>query len=255
MGGGTTTFSGHVIIILSGIGTAFNLFSWILSSQIVSLTLIESISMIGSMVIPLLLAPYLYNGDSVSPTQWLGCILVFASVWFFMNKKTTHEEKAGSALQKIIVVGICAVSTTLTAVLKKYYTYHITANNLGSIEYFTFISFLTVLVVFFVMFAVYYMLEKKRAATNVTADNSHRVELPYKKVWIYILIAGVALYVNELFTSHAAQLPSAIYYPLSRGLVVGCTFLLDVIVFKDRITPKKIVGFFVVIAAIILINL
>lgn len=69
VGGGTTTFFGHVIIIISGIGTAFSLFLWILSSQIVSLTLIESVNMIGTMVLPLILAPYLYDGDTVSPIQ------------------------------------------------------------------------------------------------------------------------------------------------------------------------------------------
>ena len=254
-GGGSTTLVGHVIIILSAIGTAFNLFTWILSSQMVSLTLIESVSMIGSMVIPLLLAPYLYNGDNVTLTQWIGCILVFVSVWFFMTKKEKNEKKEGSVLQKIVVVGTCAVSITLASVLKKYYTYHITAKDLGSIEYFTFINFLSVLVLFLVLFAVYYKREMKRAALTVTADETPKVELPYKKVWLYILIAGVALYVNELFTSYATQLPSAIYYPLSKGLGVGCTFLLDVIVFKDKITLKKVIGFFVVIAAIILINL
>ena len=256
--GGTTTVFGHVIIILSAIGTAFNLFTWILSSQLVSLILIESISMIGSMVIPLLLAPYLYNGDTVSPVQWLGCILVFISVWFFMSKKTNndnHEKKEGSLLQKIVVVGTCAISITLASVLKKYYTYHITAKNLGSIEYFTFISFLTVLVVFLVLFAIYYAQENKQALSLGMTEQKSRVEFPFRRVWVYILIAGVALYVNELFTSYATQLPSAIYYPLSKGLNVGCTFLLDVIVFKDKITLKKIIGFFIVIAAIILINL
>ena len=257
-GGGTTTALGHVIIILSAIGTAFNLFTWILSSQLVSLTLIESVSMIGSMVIPLILAPYLYNGDTVSLTQWLGCILVFVSVWFFMDKKTTHEKqekKSGSLLQKIVIVGTCAISITLASVLKKYYTYHITANNLGSIEYFTFVSFLTVLAVFLVLFAVYYAQEAKRSVAVSTPEQRPRVEFPYRRVWVYILIAGGALYVNELFTSYATQLPSAIYYPLSKGLNVGCTFLLDVIVFKDKITTKKVIGFVTIIAAIILINL
>ena len=63
------------------------------------------------------------------------------------------------------------------------------------------------------------------------------------------------LYVKELFTSYATQLPSAIYYPLSKGLTVGCTFLLDVTVFKEKITVKKLVVFAVVIVAVILINL
>lgn len=253
-GGDTTTFFGHVIIIIAGIGTALNLFTWILSSQFVSLTLIESVSMIGSMVIPLILAPYLYDCDTVSPLQWLGCALVFVSVFLFMNKEK-KSGKEGSALQKIVIVAICAIGITLASVFKKYYTYYITAKGLGSIEYFTFINFVTVLAVFLVLFAVYYMSERKRAAVICTADESPKVEFPYKRVWIYILVAAVALYVNELFTSYAAQLPSAIYYPLARGLNVGCTFLLDVIVFKCKVTAKKIIGFFIVVVAILFINL
>ncbi len=252
--GGGTTFFGHVIIIIAGIGTALNLFSWILSSQLVSLTLIESISMIGSMVIPLVIAPYLYDGDTVSPIQWLGCALVFVSVLLFTNRESKKGKKGG-ALKKIAVVALCAVSITLTSILKKYYTYSITANGLGSIEYFTFISFVTVFAVFTALFAVYYISERKKAALVCPEGEKPKVELPYKKVWGYIIVAAVALYVNELFTSYATQLPSAIYYPLSKGLTVGCTFLLDVIVFKDKVTVKKIIGFFTVIAAIILINL
>lgn len=253
-GGGSTTLFGHVIIIIAGIGTAFNLFTWIHSSQLVSLTLIESVCMIGSMVIPLILAPYLYNGDTVSPMQWLGCALVFVSAFLFMNKGK-KSRKEGSTLQKIVIVAICAISITLASVFKKYYTYYITAKELGSIEYFTFINFVSVLAVFLVLFAVYYMSERKRAAAICTAGESPNVEFPYKRVWGHIFVAAVALYVNELFTSYATQLPSAIYYPLSKGLAVGCTFLLDVTVFKEKITVKKLVGFAVVIVAVILINL
>lgn len=253
-GGGATTLFGHVIIIISGIGTAFNLFTWILSSQLVPLTLIESVSMIGSMVIPLILAPYLYNGDTVSPIQWLGCALVIVSAFLFM-KKGKKIEKNGSAFQKIAIVATCAISITLASILKKYYTYSIVAKGLGNIEYFTFVSFLTVLAVFSVLFAIYYKLERKRALAVCTSNERPLVKLPYKRVWVYILIAGVALYVNELFTSYASQLPSAIYYPLSKGLTVGCTFLLDTIVFKDKVTLKKTIGLITVITAIILINL
>jgi hypothetical protein len=55
-GGGTTNALGHAIIIISGVGTAFNLLTWILSSRLVSLALIEALCMIGSLVVPLILA-------------------------------------------------------------------------------------------------------------------------------------------------------------------------------------------------------
>ncbi len=252
-GVGTNLF-GHVIIVIAGIGTAFNLFTWILASQLVPLIMIESVSMIGSMLIPMILAPYLYDGDTVSLLQWMGCALVIASVFLFAKKEKKTVQK-GSALQKIVVLAVNAVSATLLSIFKKYYTYHITAKGLGTIEYFTLINFLTVLIVFLLLFAVYYTLEKKKATAAVGIAEEAKVELPYRKVWVYILLAAVSLYVNELFTSYAMQLPSSIYYPLSRGLNVGCTFLLDVIIFKDKITSRKIVGFLFVIAAVILINL
>lgn len=248
-GGGATNTLGHFLIIVAGIGTALNLFTWILASAMVPLMLIESLSMIGSLVLPLILAPYLYNGDSVKPAQWVGCGLVFLSVFFFMNKDT-GEKKQVSALKKAVTVIVCVVSGTVALMFKKYYTFHITAKGLGGVEYYTFVGFVTVLVIFLVLFAIFYGLEKKKLP-----DKSARVELPYKKVWMYILLSAVALYTNELFTSYATNLPSAIFYTLSRGLLVIGSFLLDAIVFKDKVTPKKLIGLLIVITAIVLVNL
>ena len=247
--GTATTLSGHIMMIVAGIGTALTLLTWILSSRLISLTLLESIGMIGSLIIPLILAPFLYEGDSASPMQWIGCVLIFISLFLFTNKDTGAKQQSG-LLWKILILSIYLAGTAVSMVLKKYYTYHITANHLGSIEYFTFIGFVAATFFFIVLFFVFHAKEKK----NLT-EGQKAVELPYKKVWKYILLAAVALYVFELFASYAAQLPSAIYYPLSRGLCVICTFLLDVFAFKDKITTKKIIGLFVVLVAIVLINL
>ncbi len=254
VGGGYTTAFGHLIIIISGIGTAVNLFTWILSTRLVSLILIESVSMIGSLVIPLILAPVLYDGDSVSFVQWIGCVLVFVSVFLFMNK-SSGEKKKGSLITKIVVVTLCALGTTVASVFKKYYTFHISDKGHGSIEYFTLVNFVTVLAVFVILFVIYYAIEKRRLGALMPEGDRKKVELPYKKVYAYILIAAAALYVAELFTTYASGLPSAIFYPLSKGLTVLATFLLDVIAFKDKITLKKIIGLGVVIIAIVLVNL
>lgn len=247
--GKASNFSGHIMMITAGIGTALTLLTWILSSRLISLTLLESVGMIGSLIIPLLVAPFLYEGDAVSPIQWIGCILIFVSLFLFTNKDTNQKKESG-LISKIIILSIYLSGTAVSMVLRKYYTYHITANNLGSIEYFTFIGFVSACLFFITLFFVFYKKEKMQLTKDQT-----KVELPYKKIWKYILLAGVALYIFELFASYAAQLPSAIYYPLSRGLCVVCTFLLDVIAFKDKVTPKKIIGLIVVLIAIVLINL
>lgn len=166
-----------------------------------------------------------------------------------MNKSTASEKKQGSLFSKIAVVTVCALGITAATVFKKLYVINIEANALGTVEYFTFINFVTVLAVFGILFAFYYARELKTAASN-----NKKVELPYKKVWIFVLIAAASLYLNELFTVYANQLSAAIYLPLSKGLNVGCTFLLDVAVFKEKVTVKKLIGLVTVIAAIILVN-
>ncbi len=252
-GGKTTDFWGHIIIILAGLGTALNLFTWILSTRLVSLTLLEALSMLGSMVVPLILTPYLFDGESVSLAQWIGCALIFVSVFFFMNPSKGPTE--GSKLQKVVTIFGCVLGMTVTSLFKKYYIFHFTSKGIGSVEYFTFINFVTVLAAFALLFAVYYTLERRKQAAATPAGEKVHVELPYKKVWFYILIASASLYLNELFAVYAAELPAAIYYPLSRALIVVCTFLLDVIVFKDKVTVKKLIGLGVVLVASVLINL
>jgi multidrug transporter EmrE-like cation transporter len=109
--------------------------------------------------------------------------------------------------------------------------------------------------VFVVLFAIFYVGEKRRLVAELPKGYVERVELPYKKVWGYVIMAAVSLYLYELFVVYAAYLPSAIYYPLSKGITVLCTFLLDVIVFKDKVTPKKLIGLAMVMVAIVLVTL
>ncbi len=250
-GMGTTNFTGHIIIIFSGIGTAIGLFVWILASRLVSLTLIDSLSMIGSMVLPMVLAPYIYKGESVSPMQWVGCALVFVAVFLFMKKDTSKKEEA-SPIVIFLILFFNVLGTSVTTILKKYYTFYFTSNELGTIEYFTFISFVTVLVFFAIFFAICVLKEKR---SSEKTGEVFTISFPFKAVRVFVLIAAAALYVNELFTVYAqGNLESAVYLPLAKGLTVAGTFLLD-LAFGDKLTLKKVLGLIAIIAAIILVNL
>ena len=250
--GTDTTVFGYVIAAAGGIGTALSLFSWILSSQRISLTLIEGISAIGSLVIPLILAPYLSNGESVTPIQWVGTALLFISLFLF-GEKDTKDKSKNSIFSGIALAALCALGVMVALVAKKLYTYHITSNGLGSIEFFTLIGFVGVLLTFLVLLPIYYRSE--RIKSEKTSDGtSAAVSFPLRRIWVFIIIAAVSLYVYELFVAYASTLPSAIYYPLSKAAsIVGC-FLLDIIVFKDRITPKKAIGLSLLLVSVVLIT-
>ena len=116
---------------------------------------------------------------------------------------------------------------------------------------FTFINFVVVILTFAILFPIYYHKE----SIKLRADGSDaKPELPFKRVWLFVILAAASLYLNELFTVYANELDAAIYAPLSNGLNIVCTFILDIVVFKDKITVKKLVGLIIVIAAFILLG-
>ena len=256
-GGGGSTLEGNLIAIVSGVATALSLFSWILASRLVSMTLIESAITLGTTIVPLILAPFLYNGDAPSLIQWIGCALVCVSLYFFMNPAPKSEKNAFSlsgVMAAILTVGGAVVGVTVSMILKKYYTFYVTGAGLGSVEYFTLMQFAGALGFFLVLLVPLYFREKSRL-TPTEEDPRPRVTFPLGRVWPFVLIAAVSLYVNELFTVYASELPSAIFYPLTKGLAILFTFVLDTAVFRDKVTVKKIIGLVLILAAIVLVNL
>jgi drug/metabolite transporter (DMT)-like permease len=257
MDGKGSTVAGNWLSIASGLGTALSLFCWILASRLVSMTLIECVNTLGTTVVPLILAPFLYNGETPSPLQWVGCALVCVSLFFFMNpapKKERGTRTASTLIASLLTVGGTAVGVTLSMVLKKYYTFHVTDAGLGSAEYFTLMQFVGAIAFFAILIVPLYFREKS-LLTPTEECPSPRVTFPFGRVWPFVLVAAASLYVNELFTVYAAGLPSAIFYPLSKGLTILFTFLLDTVAFRDKVTVKKIIGLVTVLAAIVLVNL
>ena len=248
--GKATTPFGHFIIIISAIGTTVNLFTWILSSRLISLTLLESLMILGKLIVPLILAPFMFGEAPVTDIQWVACGLIVVAVILFIDFNSS-QKKDGSLIKKILLVGVCVISLTVSVVFKKYYVVKIQSQSLGSVEYFTFINFVVVILTFALFFPIYY---KKECNALLESGSKAKPELPYKKVWLYIVIAAASLYLFELFTVYANELDVAIYAPLSNGLNIACTFILDIVVFKDKITVKKIVGLLIVIAAFILLG-
>ncbi len=257
----TTSSMGHLAIIMAGLGTALQLFTWMLAAKIVSLSFINITSMIGSMLLPMILAPYLFDEAPVSIYAYIGSALIFVSMYFFANEKvdkTKKEKNAKGLIAKILIVVGCGVGASMAAIFRNYYTRIVKGTNF----YYLFITFLTMLVCFGILFIAYYFLEKKRLKKLATGElglnsiaqvnTDVKVQLPFKKIWYFILIAAAAQFCYE-FGSNEALGIGPIYYPLARGLMVICTFVLDVLYFKDKLTWKKLVGLAIVLCAIVLV--
>lgn len=251
-GGGTTTGGGMLLILLSGVSNALSIYFWVLSSQMVSISLIEVFSMIGTVILPMAISPLLYNGDVATPIQWCGALALAVALFFFVNEER-GDHKNYSAAAKITAVALQVVGVAGIGITQKLYVYYYESKGLGSIELFNFGTFAAVCVCFVMFFAVKLIFTAYASKRNRGGVHSLR-EFPIGKVWWLVLIAALALYGYQYFSTAASTLPSAILYPVSYAFSMIVSFVLDT-VFGKPMSWKRGVAFVFVAAAIVLVNI
>lgn len=253
------------IWLLSGVSNALMMFVWILCTQRISLIFVETFCLIGSTAIPMLLSPFLYEGETVGIWQWLGVICLAAAVVFLSlkpkmpkcsgeNKEKTDDKTQGGKVKTVfksagvitaIYIFLLILSNVGVSVTQKLYP-----SRAGSeyTAFFNLMTFLVVLSCFAIVLLYGKIVEKKQLLPENAASG--------KKLVLYVAIAAVMIYVYQYFSTLAGGLlPSAVFYPLARGLSMCLTITCDVLVFKQKITKNVCIGLSFVFAAIILTNL
>lgn len=236
----SATADGLWIAVLSGASNAINMLSWIVCATAVSLCVVETFVMIGSVVVPLALSPLLYAGETVSVMQWLGAGLILAAVALFCVGRGAKFSRKG-----IVWLAVCALSSAGVNISSKLY-----AVRVGS-EYAAFlnlVSFGIVFAFFAVTAAVMFIVNRRKAASKSEeiAEPSEEETKPRElfglpaKTYLWIAVAAVGMYATNYFmTLSSALLPSGVLYPLSYGGGFVITALMDTLIFKQKLTPVR----------------
>ncbi len=252
-GMGFATPLGNLIVVISGISNALNLYFWILSAQMISISLLEVFCMLGSVILPLVLAPVLYNGDSVSLIQWLGCAALLIAMLLFTSQEKSAE--GGNPLKKLIYLFFCVAGVGGVSITQKMYVYHVSDKGLGTIAYFNLGTFVCVALLFSAVFAVRELLARAAARRGVPDVSIPSKSFPLKKVIVYVAVAAISLYAYQYFNTLASTLDSAILYPVTYALGMIGSVVLDTFFFGHKLTKKRIIALVFVAIAIVLVNL
>lgn len=258
------TADGVWIAALSGVSNALNMLSWLVCATAVSLCIVETFVMIGSVVFPLALSPLLYAGETVSATQWAGAGVILAAVVLFCVGRDVKFGKKG-----IVWIAVCTLSSAGCNVTAKLY-----AVRAGS-EYVAFFNLVTFVIVFtfFAVVAAITVLKNRKKTDSAAdsgpveysgraADSGHAEEkdpqpreffgLP-KRTYFRIAIAAVGMYATNYFMTLAAgALPSGVLYPLSYGAGFVLTAIMDTVFFKQKLTLPRAVATVLAVAGAVL---
>lgn len=252
------TADGVWIAALSGVSNALNMLSWLVCATAVSLCIVETFVMIGSVVFPLALSPLLYAGETVSAAQWAGAGVILAAVVLFCVGRDVKFGKKG-----IVWIAVCTLSSAGCNVTAKLY-----AVRAGSeyVAFFNLVTFVIVFAFFAVVAAITVLKNRKKtdpAADSEPVEDSGRAEekdpqpreffgLP-KRTYFRIAIAAVGMYATNYFMTLAAgALPSGVLYPLSYGAGFVLTAIMDTVFFKQKLTlPRAVATVLAVAGAVI----
>lgn len=225
---------GTVISVLSGISNGVFLFVWILAANRVSLCTVETFSMAGGVVLPLIVSPFIFAGESVSIAQWVGSALLFVAM-FCLSK---NNKKTKMSFTSLILLIICSLGNFGSVFTKKLFT---TFSD-GSTEVYQLYTFIFVFATLGIMF-LFMPKSKDSTAPKFTPKAS-----------LYILVAVVMLYLYEYFATISSAYLSAIFYPLLYVISMPLTFLADVIIFKEKVTVNNVIGIILITLSGVLIN-
>lgn len=252
------TADGVWIAALSGVSNALNMLSWLVCATAVSLCIVETFVMIGSVVFPLALSPLLYAGETVSATQWAGAGVILVAVVLFCVGRDVKFGKKG-----IVWIAVCTLSSAGCNVTAKLY-----AVRAGSeyVAFFNLVTFVIVFAFFAVVAAITVLKNRKKtdpAADSEPVEDSGRAEekdpqpreffgLP-KRTYFRIAIAAVGMYATNYFMTLAAgALPSGVLYPLSYGAGFVLTAIMDTVFFKQKLTLPRAVATVLAVAGAVL---
>ncbi len=233
---------GLVFSVLSGVANALLLFSWVLCAQRCSLCSVEIFCMIGGVVLPMLLTPLMFSGESIGILGWVGAILLIPAAFAFFPKDGSRKGFSFSSLPLLLLAGLSNAGCVISQKL-------FTAYKGGSISDFNLITFLSCSVVLAIFLCILLLLSKGKKIKEKTA------KLHKKQLFVYIFIAVAMLYASQYFGTLASEkMESRIFFPLSYAIAMPLTLITDILFFKEKLTLRSLAGLLLVISAVLFIN-
>lgn len=232
--------TGLLFTVISGASNGLLLCSWILAASAAPMITVEVFCMIGGVVIPLLISPIILEGESVTLIQWIGSLLLFAAVFCFSKKN--HGK--GVTAKGILLMCIAGLSNAGCVISQKFYR-SFEGGTVADFQLGTFI--VTVCVLSLIL--LFMSLIKRSDASDGGGKLSG-------KVILLITVAFVMTYASQFLSTVAAgSISASVLYPLAYVISMPLTFIVDVLVFRERVTVANILGLLLVTASGILINI
>lgn len=182
----------------------------------------------------------IYRNELPQIQQVIGLILMV--ITFILS--VDLSENSGMTLKWILVVAGSFIGMGMIGVFQ---TVHQVSEYASEINGFLFWAFVFSFIMFSLLYIPYMIKDKK--------ENKKREKYSGKD-WLLMLITGIIIGAINLINLYlSGAMPSVIFFPIVNGGVIVLSGLASLIVFKEKLAPKKMAGLIIGIIATCLIGI
>ena len=182
----------------------------------------------------------IYRSELPQIQQVIGLILMI--ITFILS--VDLSENSGMSLKWILVVAGSFIGMGMIGVFQ---TIHQVSEYKAEINGFLFWAFVFSFIMFYLLYIPYMIKNKK--------ENKKREKYSLRD-WALMLITGIIIGAINLINLYlSGAMPSVIFFPIVNGGVIVLSGLASLLVFKERLSPKKLTGLIIGIIATCLIGI
>lgn len=248
IGFGVVAFSGQLaglaptgkalaIYALSGISTSVFVVTWLIAVRTSAYVLMNVFLMLG-VIVPMSLGSICY-GETIEWNQWVGfAVLLAATVLLCSYNNGIKQKLTGKAFLVLLISG---VANGVTSFSQKMLKYEVPGGSAAVFNFYTYVFSAASL-------ALVALLLRPSA-------EERKQPSPIPGVLGYIVVMAISLFLNSFFLTMANSIPSAILYPLERGVSMILSGLMAAFLFKEKMTVKAVCGLVLAFIGLLISNM
>ena len=227
-----------MITLLSGVTTSAFVVLWLLAVRKGAYMMLDVFLTIG-VIVPLVLSN-IFFGEEIRINQWAGLAILLVAVVIMCSYNNQIKEKM--SISSLVLLIFCGTSNGLTDFSQKWFTKSVG----GDAAVFNFYTYVFSAVVLIILYLIERIKNPSRGSEGLLIKN----------IGIYVTIMALCLFANSYFKTLAASyLSSAALYPLNQGSALILSSFMSAIFFKEKLTPRCIIGIILSFVGLLVINL
>ena len=229
-----------LITVGSGIFSAAFVVTWLIAVKRSAYMMLDVFLLLGSLI-PMLLCQWLF-GERITLPQWAGLIVLLAAVFIMCSYSAGLKGKL--SLSGLGLLLLCALSCGLADFCQKAYTQLYPGADAAVFNFYTYLAAGVLLIIC------------RLLTPMIEESKSRSVRATVIPIFGYVAIMAFCLFANSFFKVQAAGfLTASQLFPFTQGVGIAVSTIMAAIFFREKITPRCVVGLVLAFAGLIIMNM